>query len=147
MGAWGTGLFDDDTALDVKGGWRDLLAETGSGTEATRRLLESWGYTRASLAEDPIFCYALAATQWKHGWLEDDIKQLSLALLKAGTDHEGWEQASPADRAERGKALAALREQLLSPQPPPRTVRKRVEPVTPFAVGDVLAMTVPDGRI
>ena len=36
MGTWGTGVFDDDLALDLKDEYRELVADGLSGPEATR---------------------------------------------------------------------------------------------------------------
>lgn len=35
MGVWGAGLFSDDTALDVRGAYRERLANGMAGPEAT----------------------------------------------------------------------------------------------------------------
>ena len=47
MGAWGTGIFQDDTACDIRDEYRDLIGNGASGTDATRQILKS--YARRSL--------------------------------------------------------------------------------------------------
>lgn len=42
MGAWGTAIFSDDTALDIRDEWRDAILDGLSAEEATARVLESF---------------------------------------------------------------------------------------------------------
>ena len=44
MGAWGTGVFSDDTASDVRDNYLDLIGDGLSGVEATK-LLREWSGT------------------------------------------------------------------------------------------------------
>ncbi len=74
MGAWGTSIFSDDNAADLREDYRDLIGNGLSGSEATDRLIEEWqpdgndGYFVAT------FWLALALTQWKCGRLEERVK-------------------------------------------------------------------------
>jgi hypothetical protein len=40
LGAWGTAIFSDDTASDVRDEWRDAILDGRSADDATQRLLE-----------------------------------------------------------------------------------------------------------
>ena len=42
MGAWGTGLFDDDTTCDVKDQFIEYIEEGNSAEEATKFILEEY---------------------------------------------------------------------------------------------------------
>lgn len=42
MGAWGTAIFSDDTALDVRDEWRDAILDRLSAKEATTRLVKGF---------------------------------------------------------------------------------------------------------
>jgi hypothetical protein len=42
MGAWGTALFSDDTACDVRDSYVDLVGDGLTGSEATKALLREW---------------------------------------------------------------------------------------------------------
>jgi hypothetical protein len=42
MGAWGTAIFSDDLACDVRDAYRDLLVEGHSGQQATKRLIDQF---------------------------------------------------------------------------------------------------------
>ena len=80
MGTWGTGIFSDDNAADLRDDYRDFIGDGLSSPEATDRLLAEWG---SSLSREPeyaaTFWLALAVTQWKCGRLEDRVKAKALA--------------------------------------------------------------------
>lgn len=42
MGAWGSAIFSDDTAADLRDDWKDLLGEGLSPEEATKKLVEEY---------------------------------------------------------------------------------------------------------
>jgi hypothetical protein len=81
MGVIGTGLYDDDTAADVRDSWRNLVASGIAASEATTRLEAEW----ASQLSDPDvggpFWLALADTQWKAGLLEPRVLDRARAVL------------------------------------------------------------------
>ena len=81
MGTWGTGIFSDDNAADLRDDYRDFIGDGLSSPEATDRLLAEWG---SSLSREPeyaaTFWLALAVTQWKCGRLEDRVKARALVL-------------------------------------------------------------------
>ncbi|SCG52127.1 DUF4259 domain-containing protein [Micromonospora inositola] len=49
MGAWGPGLFSDDTACDVRDEYRDMLEDGVDDDKATQRMLDSY----ADVLDDP----------------------------------------------------------------------------------------------
>jgi hypothetical protein len=135
MGAWGTGIFDDDVAADVQTTWTQLLKDGLSPREATTAVREKFG------SDDPIVLLALAATQWAWGRLDGDIKAHALRILREGTALEGW-SGDPG----RVKALRVLEEKLRSEPPPPRAVKTVVVPQD-WQPGELLAWKVMDGRV
>ena len=69
MGAWGTALFSDDTACDVRDSYLDLVGNGPTGPEATKTLLREWSASLSDPDESPVFWLALAATQGNvEGW-------------------------------------------------------------------------------
>jgi hypothetical protein len=102
MGTWGTGIFSDDNAADLRDDYRDFIGDGLSGPEATDRLLAEWG---SSISREPeyaaTFWLALAVTQWLAGKFERKRKSV----------------------------LDAVRQQIESSQPPPRKIPKRVRAV------------------
>src|SRR5512132_2413433 len=76
MGTWGTGIFDDDTACDVRGHYRRALRAGVPGPEATDQLLRA--YAPGPDPFDTPIWLGLAATQTKLGRLEERVKTTAL---------------------------------------------------------------------
>src|SRR5512146_1640446 len=125
MGAWGTGIFQDDTACDIRDGYRDYLGEGLDGPEATARILKEFSGLLADPHESGVVWMALAAVQWKHGRLEEQTKAQALRVIESGTDLERWKRDTK-DFNKRKAALEKLRVQISSPQPASRKVRRRI---------------------
>ena len=87
---WGTGLFSDDTACDIRNYYRELLEDSVEDSAATRQTLERF---EAYLQEpDGVALIAFAVTQSKVGRLEADVRDRALAIIDAGADLAVWEQ-------------------------------------------------------
>ena len=72
MGVWGTSLFADDMACDIRDHYRELLEDGAEDNAATRLVFEKFG---AYLEEsDGIALLAFAVTQSKLGRLDADIR-------------------------------------------------------------------------
>lgn len=117
MGAWGFGIFDDDTACDVREAYNQLLAEGASGATATRVLRRDWKEIFDDDDDGPVAWLALAASQWKVGLLEERIKSKALKLIDTGKALVIWGE-TPKLLQRRQAALQQLRDMLLSKQPP-----------------------------
>jgi hypothetical protein len=141
VGVWGTDLFTDDAACDVRDHYRELLEDGVEDDAAARICLEKFrGYLDES---EGIGLLALAVTQSKLGRLDPGIRRQALAVLDRGADLATWERDNPKLLARRRTMLERVRAQLTGPQPP----RKRVKPPkrisSGLAAGDVLAFTLP----
>lgn len=143
MGAWGPAIFSDDTACDVRDAYRDSIGEGIEGTEATRRLLAEWDTD--DMDQGPVVWLALAATQWRLGRLEDAVRDQALRVIEDNANLPAW-MHNPKQLRQRERVLATLKEQLLSPQPPPKRVRKPFREQTLFAVGDVVSYRLASGN-
>jgi hypothetical protein len=76
MGSWGTGLYSNDTASDVRDICNEVYPLVGI-EEGTRIIMKEY----AEIIDDDTidndiasFWYALADWQWKHGILSDSVK-------------------------------------------------------------------------
>jgi hypothetical protein len=147
MGAWGTAIFSDDTAEDVRGAYRTLLAEGYSGAKATTRLLRDWQETVSDEDDGPNFWLALAATQWQCGRLEGRVKAKALRIIDRGSSLARWREGDPGSLKRRQAALDRLREQLLSPQPAEKKFRKPTRPAGDWKACDVVAYRLRSGRL
>jgi hypothetical protein len=145
MGAWGTGIFSDDTACDVRDTYVELVGDGLSGTEATKRLLDEYSRTLDDPDEGPVFWLALAATQWKSGRLEEPVFQRALNIIDGGIDLARW-NAHSRDHKKRQVVLDKLRAQLTSPQPPERRIAKRFRDSNDWLVGDLISYRLVSGQ-
>ena len=82
MGTWGTDIFSDDLASDIRRRYRDLVGDGFTGQQATEILLLEY----REILDDPdvasVFWLALDATQWRCGRLEPRVKEQALDILK-----------------------------------------------------------------
>ena len=141
MGVWGTGLFSDDAACDVRDHYRELLEDGIEDSAATQLILEKF---RAYFEEsDGIALLAFAVTQSKLGRLDADIRDRALAILDGGADLEVWKSENPKLLPKRRAALEKARAQLTGPQPPRRRLRPPKRISSGLTAGDVLALALP----
>lgn len=151
MGAWGTGLFSDDTAAEIRDAYRELIAGGASDADATiqlqARFLTNEPEIRAYV--EPIFWLVLARTQWEIGRLDDQTRARAIAVIDSGQDIERWRSsgASSADIRKRAKVLDALRKTLHSPQKPRKELHQRKKRLSPYQVGDVVQFRLSTGRL
>ena len=126
MGAWGIAIFSDDLASEVRDAYRDLLCEGHSGQQATKQLINQFAQEIEDSDDGPTFTRIIAKLQWDHGRLEKGVKARALKLIDCGVAHKRWTQhaVDARDGKRRRVILTKLREQLCSPQPAPKKVRK-----------------------
>jgi hypothetical protein len=141
VGVWGTDLFSDDLACDIRDHYRELLEDGIEDGAATRLILEKY---RAHLEEsEGIALLAFAVTQSKVGRLDPDIRDRALTILDSGADLEVWEREHPKLLLKRRAVLEKARAQLTGPQPPRRRLRPPKRISSGLAAGDVLALALP----
>ncbi len=121
MGAWGFGIFDDDTACDVRDAYNQLLADGQTGSVATRTLRKDFKDVLDDEDDGPTAWLALAATQWRLGRLEDRIKNKAIKIIDNGSSLHRWAE-DPKVLKRREIALQKLRDLLLSKQPPEKKI-------------------------
>jgi hypothetical protein len=146
MGAWGAGIYQDDTACDVRDDYRDHLGDGLTGPEATARILAEYKSSLAEPAESGVVWLALAGAQWRCGRLEADTCQEALRVIDSGTDLVRW-QHDARDLARRKEALQKLRAQITSPQPPAKKVRKQILESCDWPVGSVVSYRLISGNL
>ena len=119
---WGTGLFSDDVACDIRDQYRQFLEDGAEDGTATRLTLEKFEpYLEES---DGIALIAFAVTQSKLGRLEPNVRDRALAIIDAGADLVVWERENPKLLPKRRAVLEKARAQLTGPQP----ARRRLPP-------------------
>lgn len=138
MGAWGTAIFSDDTASDIRNDYIDLLGDGYSPSEATDRILADWKDSLDDSDEQSVVWLALAVTQWKVGRLDEMVKENAIRIVNTGSDLERWEGK---DKEKRRVILEKIRSQLESPQPPAKKIPKRFKDHCEWDIGEVIAYT------
>ena len=120
MGTWGTGIYSNDTAEDVRDACKDIFA-VYDVNEGCKILFQSF---KELLEQDFIdndcasFWYALSDWLWKHGMLTEFVKDKALSLLSSYAGIEEWEEANePKNVLKRRKVLDDLKIQLQKEQP------------------------------
>jgi len=144
MGAWGTAVFSDDTAADVRLQFRELVGQGLSTSEATERLIAEWANELQDPDVAPVFWLALAASQWKLGRLTESVRQSALRVIADGSDLARWED-NPRQLASRRRHLEKLRATLLSEPPPPRRVTPTFKNSCDWATGEVICYQMASG--
>jgi len=138
---WGTGLFSDDAACDIRDHYRQLLEDGAKDGDATRLTLEKFEpYLEES---DGIALIAFAVTQSKVGRLEPDVHDRALAVIDAGADLAVWERENPKLLPKRRAVLEKARAQLTGPQPARKRLRPPKRELSGLAAGDILAFALP----
>jgi hypothetical protein len=140
MGAWGTAIFSDDTALDIRDEWRDAILDGLSTGEATARLVKSFEDTlREGEDTEKLFWIALAAAQFETGRLLPEIGERALEIIDAGGDVARWrEDGDEVLARQRARVLQRLASKLRGPRPKPKRLRRQPAFSVPFDVGDVV---------
>src|SRR5579863_2061645 len=137
MGSWGTAIFADDDASDVKSDFRHFLADAQSLEGATEAIVEDYGASFADLASTTAFWLGLGLTQWRMGRLDSRVKEAVIAIIDGGLDLAKWE-SSP-DRAKRAAVLAKARARILLPLPKPSPMPKPfVVQLGDWRIGEVI---------
>ena len=139
MGAWGTAIFADDTASDVRDEWREAVLDGLSPQEATDRLLESFDEYLENSDSEKLVWLALAAAQMETGRLLPQVRDRALAIIDAGGDVDRWREDGDASLArQRARVLDRLAAKLRGPQPKPKRLRRPKAWSVALEVGDVV---------
>jgi len=92
LGAWGTAIFADDTASDVRDEWRDAILDGLSPEDATQRVLESFDEYLDEAENEKLFWMALAAAQMETGRLVPKVRDRALTIIDGGGDVDRWRE-------------------------------------------------------
>lgn len=146
MGTWGTGLYSDDTACDVRDDYKEILGDGISEPEATDLLIDKWKDSLADPDISPVFWLALADVQWNLGRLQEKVKKEAINSIENGSDLTRW-SSNQRCVVKRKAVLAHLWQKLESPQPPEKVVRKRYVDSTDWNIGDVYRFRLRSGLL
>lgn len=145
MGTWGTGLFSNDMARDIRDYYRERIEDGVEDTEATRLTVEKFRSYLDDPEEGAGLLIALAVTQSKIGRLDPDIRDRALAAIATGADLATWEHENPKLLRKRREVIDQARAQLTGVQPAPKLLRPPPRPSCGLLAGDILALSIPNG--
>lgn len=146
MGTWGTAIFSDDTASDIKNDFIDKIAIGKSPASATEEIIAEYNDTVMDDNESSVFWLALSATQWTLGRLQEKVKQRALDIINGGQDLKRWEE-DPKQLVQRKKVLEKLKAQLQSDQPTPKKIAVPFIRQTKMETGNLICYKHPTGKM
>ena len=140
MGTWGTKLYQDDLALDIKDEYKSLLEKGKTNEKAIKEMLETFEEEIEDEDEGAIFWLVFADVLWNYGRLTEKIKKKAIEEIKIGRDLKRWEQeVSEKVYEQRKKEIEKLREKLNTPQPEEKRIPKHRLYKCDWKNGDVFA--------
>lgn len=143
MGAWGTSIFSDDLALDIRSEYNFLLS-VGKDNYEIECMLQQY-YKDILNCNDPdedVFWLTLALCEWKKGRMSIEVKEKALSVIESGRDLERWYDVGEKEYKARVKVLNKLRDTILSPMSPPSNAKKPSLRHCPWKVGSLLAYKI-----
>ena len=140
MGAWGTAIFSDDDALDIKREYQTLLA-FGVPNEEALKLTKNFFEVSE---DDTVFWLTVATIQQKYGILLPEVKERTLDIIESGADLEIWAEECDSKEGKknyekRKQVLEKLKISLLAEPLQQRRVQKPDIQKHRWNVGDVVA--------
>ena len=126
MGAWGTGLYQNDNASDLKDDFKLWVGMPWSQDRLLAELMKHYGIKpEAACAEADESGFWLAVMDLFHQYGIDHAlpREKALALIDSGTDLRLMEELEmePGDLRRRAKLLDTLKEKWAAP---PKTLKK-----------------------
>lgn len=145
MGIWGSGLYSNDDALDVKDMFKDMISN-GSSTEQTIEVIKKEFDMVPPNASNCDAWIALADTSWKYGRLTDDVKKTVFEMINSGVAMEGWRNESRIVCRRREKALKKLISTLQSDAPAERKPKQTVLHSCDWKPGQIYGFPIGNGQ-
>ncbi len=139
MGAWGTSLYANDSASDIRGTYEDGLRKGKTNEEITQKILHDNRSIIGDVEEEPLLWFSLADCQWNYGRLMSEVKEKALYFLDRKEELERWRESGERQLLAWQRTLENLRSKLNSPQPAEKKVRKYKLYTCPWKLGDVFA--------
>jgi Domain of unknown function (DUF4259) len=112
MGSWGTGLFEDDTALDARGAFEDARKAGLTPAQAAEQALKEMAEELDDEDDGPVVVLALGSLLLDHGVRDHPLLQQAREVIGGGAGLERWEEAGPEALAERRAVYQILAERL-----------------------------------
>ena len=113
MGAWGTGVYDDDAALEVRDDFFFELSKGITVSEIERHI--DFDYTDGDNETDTVVVLALACAELETATLTESTKKRALEVIDSNINLGLWpSDSADSDHIERKKELKEIRRLLMS---------------------------------
>lgn len=122
MGTWGTAIFSNDEACDIRTEYNALAAYIDDDEVILQKLKKYFQIGDTVDNINAAFWYTLAALQTKYGRLHEEVKNNALECIDKRYTMDGW--FSKKDCIKREKELLILKNQLIGEQIQRRKVPK-----------------------
>ena len=123
MGTWGTGLYQNDTAKDIKADFNELLKKGKSIQEAQEKIISSYRELKGT-DEEGLLWIILADLEWEYGLLESQTLEKAKRWIDSGIFEEEWKEASEKDYIKWKSNLEELKNKFEKPNEKPKKIRK-----------------------
>ena len=114
MRAYGTGIFENQLALEVRTAFVASMREGSSVFVAAEKLLEFHAASLHDPTRAPAILFALAALQLEHGVISAPLRKRVLTWINSGESLDSWSAASPEILAVRKVIEQELRAKLVA---------------------------------
>lgn len=142
MGAWGSGITQDDTVLDLIEDFKDSVKKTKNIEITTKLLIENNKYLIDDEDEGPLFWIALAKCQWEYGNLQTDVLEKVIDDFEKENGLGIWKEESQKDYLARKKVIMNFIENIKHTNPKPKKLPKLTIRKPLFKEGDCLSIKV-----
>ena len=113
MGTWGTGIFEDDLASDVRAEFEDIVVAGHAPEQAADGLLQKYSDEVADPDDGPVIYLAMVVLLLDSDVKSHPVYQRADEILRTGAGLERWqEDASVADLAERSAVYETIHQRL-----------------------------------
>lgn len=142
MGAWGVGITQDDTVLDLIEDFKDSLKKTKNLEITTKLIIDENKDLINDEDEGPLFWIAIAKCQWEYGNLEPNILKQVIEDFEKENGLERWKEESNKDYIARKKVLLNFIEKIKQVNTKPKKFPKLIIRKPIFSEGDCLSVKV-----
>ena len=143
MAAWGTGLYQDDVAEDVKEDYYNCFREDGLDNEsAYKKILSQYSEIRDDPEDGPVFWMVLSDVMWNLGKLKEEVREKALYHIDAGNDVAKWKAEGKEKATQRKHVLEKLKEKLESPMPKEKKLQKKRILKNKWQIGDMYTIPI-----
>jgi len=143
MGNWGTALYSDDLAADLRGDFRDLIGQGMLPDAAFDRLVSEYESSLQDTEEAPVFWLAVAHAAWRLGRPIARATAEALRIIDSGSDLVRW--SDPKARQKRQAVLNSVAKDLRSQAPAAKRVPKPFVADNCWSTGELVAYRLDSG--